>query len=86
MSDEARSRKTFAPIIVKLAAGTYYWCACGESQHQPFCDGSHRALPAGATQGEAPEPLRWRLEEEKRVALCTCKRTATPPYCDGSHS
>ncbi|MEM1249108.1 MAG: CDGSH iron-sulfur domain-containing protein [Acidobacteriota bacterium] len=66
------------PIVVELAAGTYYWCACGESRNQPFCDGSHR--------GTDFEPLRWVLEEDRRVAVCTCKHTDKAPLCDGSHS
>lgn len=69
------------PIVVQLAAGTYYWCACGQSKHQPFCDGSHRQMDA-----EDVGPLRWKLDEDRKVALCTCKRTKNPPLCDGSHA
>ncbi len=84
MSEDDSSTSVPTPIVVKLAAGTYFWCACGESQHQPFCDGSHRTANANANL-DASEPLKWKLDEDKRVALCTCKRTATPPLCDGSH-
>ena len=65
------------PAVLALEAGTYYWCACGLSQSQPFCDGSHEAT------GFMPTEVV--LEEETRVALCQCKRTGSPPYCDGSH-
>ncbi len=65
------------PIITTLTPGTYAWCACGRSQDQPFCDGSH--------EGTGLEPHEWTVEAAKKVALCACKRTATPPLCDGSH-
>ena len=66
------------PIVVELAAGTYYWCACGRSSNQPFCDGSHKDTSF--------EPLKWKLEEDRKVALCTCKQTGKQPLCDGTHS
>ncbi|XP_053219340.1 CDGSH iron-sulfur domain-containing protein 3, mitochondrial [Podarcis raffonei] len=68
------------PFPVDLAAGKRYaWCACGHSQKQPFCDGSHNRC--------APEisPLRFKLEEAKEAWLCGCKYTKNPPYCDGTH-
>jgi CDGSH-type Zn-finger protein len=66
------------PMVMQLEAGTYYWCACGRSSEQPFCDGSHA--------GTCFEPLRFELEAPRRVALCTCKRSARSPFCDGTHS
>ncbi len=66
------------PSVQTLEAGTYYWCSCGRSSNQPFCDGSH--------QGTDFTPLEFMLEETKQVALCQCKQTRTPPFCDGSHS
>lgn len=66
-----------APAVLDLEPGTYFWCACGRSAKQPFCDGSHK--------GTEFSPTKVVLEEKKRVALCLCKRTAGPPYCDGTH-
>jgi CDGSH-type Zn-finger protein len=66
------------PAVLELEPGKYFWCACGRSRNQPFCDGSH------AGTGISPEP--FELEKEKRVALCQCKRTGKPPMCDGTHS
>jgi CDGSH-type Zn-finger protein len=67
------------PAKVELEAGkTYAWCACGYSQKQPFCDGSHKAHP-GFT------PLVFKAEESKTAFLCQCKYTKNKPYCDGTH-
>jgi CDGSH-type Zn-finger protein len=65
------------PSVMILEAGTYYWCACGRSRDQPFCDGAH--------EGTGIEPLEFSLTETKEVALCQCKHTKTPPFCDGTH-
>ena len=62
------------PAVLELEKGTYYWCACGRSQNQPFCDGSHA--------GTGFEPIRYELEAARRVALCQCKHTGGPPFCD----
>lgn len=63
---------------VELEPGTYHWCACGRSRHQPFCDGSHA--------GTGIEPVQLELTETKRIKLCLCKRSGHPPRCDGSHN
>ena len=65
------------PAVLELEAGTHYWCQCGRSKNQPFCDGSHK--------GTDFTPLEFTLKESKRVALCQCKHTAEQPYCDGTH-
>lgn len=56
----------------------YYWCACGRSKNQPFCDGSHR--------GTDFTPVAFKAEDTGESWLCMCKHTATPPYCDGTHA
>ncbi len=65
------------PAVLTLEAGTYWWCRCGLSSKQPYCDGSHK--------GTAFTPMKLELSEQQKVALCNCKHTANPPYCDGSH-
>lgn len=67
-----------APYVVKVEAGkTYYWCSCGLSQTQPFCDGSHKWSDF--------LPLAYTADETAEVAMCGCKRTSKEPLCDGSH-
>jgi CDGSH-type Zn-finger protein len=67
-----------APIPVEVEAGkSYFWCACGKSAKQPFCDGSHK--------GTSFAPVKFTATETKKVFFCTCKRTTKQPLCDGSH-
>lgn len=66
-----------SPSVVELEPGTYYWCRCGKSQTQPWCDGSH------ADTDFAPMPVE--ITEKKKYALCRCKYTEKSPFCDGSH-
>lgn len=68
------SRKS---VRLTLAPGTYWWCTCGRSATQPFCDGSH--------EGTEFTPLQFEVEQEREVFLCQCKHTRTAPHCDGSH-
>ena len=68
-----------APIPVEVEAGkSYWWCSCGQSKNQPFCDGSHK--------GSAFTPLEYKATESKKVFFCTCKQTANPSLCDGTHN
>lgn len=65
------------PAALVLGKGTYFWCACGKSKNQPFCDGSHK--------GGNFVPLSFTLDVEKTVYLCQCKQSKNKPFCDGSH-
>ena len=69
-----------APIILDLQPGTYYWCSCGRSKSQPFCDGSHEGPPHTGC-----EPVEFTVTKPQRCALCTCKLTNKGPICDSSH-
>ena len=67
-----------APYPVELEAGkSYYWCACGKSKNQPFCDGSHKATNF--------ELVKYTCEQSGRKFLCGCKMTDRQPFCDGTH-
>ena len=65
------------PATITLNKGNYYWCACGNSKNQPFCDGSHK--------GTGFSPLTFTMDVEKTVYLCQCKQSKNKPFCDGSH-
>ena len=67
-----------SPLVQKTEAGTYWWCACGRSQTQPFCDGSHRGTGFAPKKVEVTQPA--------TVAWCACKHSADAPFCDGTHS
>lgn len=77
MSEPTIAQK--APYAVQVEAGkNYYWCACGRSAGQPFCDGSHK--------GTGMTPVQFTATESKTVYFCGCKHTAHPVMCDGSHA
>jgi CDGSH-type Zn-finger protein len=75
--DEAKIADT-KPCVLELEAGDYFWCSCGLSASQPFCDGSHK--------GTGFTPKKVTIDEAKKVALCACKRTGNGAFCDGSHA
>ena len=74
MEPEVAARQ---PAVFEIEPGTYYWCRCGRSSNQPYCDGSHSVTSF--------TPMEFTIEEKRRVALCQCKHTANGPFCDGSH-
>ena len=66
------------PFVVEVETGKdYYWCSCGKSKTQPFCDGSHK--------GSAFTPLKYTAAESKSVYFCGCKHSANGALCDGTH-
>ena len=76
MSDPVVAQKS--PYGVELEPGDYWWCRCGRSSNQPFCDGSHK--------GSDFTPVKFTIDETKTVWLCGCKHTDGQPFCDGTHN
>lgn len=78
MSDSPASPQ-MPPYMVNVEEGkTYFWCSCGQSSKQPFCDGSHK--------GSDFNPVKYEAEADKKVFFCGCKQTGRAPLCDGSHN
>ena len=76
MTDPQIAQK--APFKVDVEAGkSYFWCACGRSQKQPFCDGSHK--------GTGFSPIKFDATAAKAVFFCGCKHSQKAPLCDGTH-
>jgi CDGSH iron-sulfur domain-containing protein 3 len=85
MSDETPSSGSQAipaqmnPYPVTVEAGRkYFWCACGRSASQPFCDGAHK--------GTGIAPIPFAAEKAEELWFCGCKATKTAPFCDGAHN
>lgn len=76
MSERLVFLKKAMPVEVE-AGRTYYWCACGRSATQPFCDGAH--------QGTDIRPVAYRAEHDGKAFFCGCKATGKEPLCDGTH-
>ena len=77
MSDPVIAQKS--PYAVEVEAGkSYWWCSCGKSKSQPFCDGSH--------QGSEFSPVEYQAKESGTVYFCGCKHSKTGALCDGSHT
>jgi CDGSH-type Zn-finger protein len=66
-----------SPYVVEEEPGKKFWCSCGRSSNQPYCDGSHK--------GSDFTPVAMEIEESKKVAWCGCKQSKNPPFCDGTH-
>jgi CDGSH-type Zn-finger protein len=67
-----------SPFVLDSQQGSHWWCSCGQSKKQPFCDGAHK--------GSAFSPIKVDLPSAKKVAWCGCKHSKNGAYCDGSHS
>ena len=76
MSKPERASDTPYGVEVE-AEKNYFWCACGKSEKQPFCDGSHK--------GSEFTPVKYTAKESGKVFFCGCKSTKNQPICDGSH-
>lgn len=78
MSNESAKIAQTSPYAVDIEAGkSYWWCSCGKSSKQPFCDGSH--------QGSSFTPVEYKADETKTAYFCGCKQSGNGVMCDGAH-
>ncbi|MDX1484963.1 MAG: CDGSH iron-sulfur domain-containing protein [Alphaproteobacteria bacterium] len=77
MAEPEIARKNYYQVDLEPGRA-YWWCACGRSKSQPFCDGSHAGTEF------TPRPIE--VGEAMRLYLCGCKRSTDAPYCDGTHA
>lgn len=75
MSEPVVAKK--GPYLVELEPGDYWFCTCGKSANQPFCDGAHK--------GSGFAPQKFTVEEKRKRGLCGCKHSGDLPFCDGKH-
>lgn len=76
MSDPKIAQKS--PYVLDAEPKKYAWCACGLSDNQPYCDGSHKVTDI--------KPMIVEVDENKKVAWCGCKHSGNKPFCDGTHN
>jgi len=76
MSEPVIAKK--GPIVVELEPGDYWYCTCGRSADQPFCDGSHK--------GTGFAPQKFTVEEKRKMGVCGCRHSGNQPFCDGGHN
>jgi CDGSH iron-sulfur domain-containing protein 3 len=76
MSNPVRASDTPFPVAVEQGKD-YWWCACGRSKNQPFCDGSHK--------GSTFTPVKYSAASSQTVYFCGCKSSGNRPLCDGTH-
>lgn len=77
MADPILAQKS--PFAVEVQEGrSYWWCACGRSSRQPFCDGSHKDTGLA--------PMEYKATGSRTIYFCGCKRTTKSPLCDGTHN
>ncbi|WP_455220560.1 CDGSH iron-sulfur domain-containing protein [Kaarinaea lacus] len=77
MSEPESPQKAPYPVDVEQGK-TYYWCACGRSKNQPFCDGSHKVTDF--------TPIAYQADKSGKLYFCGCKKSANKPLCDGTHN
>jgi len=77
MNQPVRAANNPYPTTVQVGK-SYYWCSCGQSKNQPFCDASHK--------GTGFSPVKYEAKADETVYFCGCKQTKNSPLCDGSHS